>query len=149
LKPADSIPLPEFAHVPGKTPRHDDAAFAAFHESVCASMGLAEIEASLAWRAGWVFVENEYFWEAHEVLEPVWMALPEGSAEKQFVQAVIQLANAELKARMGKPRAVLRLCGIVATLLESAARDQVMGLPRSALTRRVDALRRRHGQVVS
>ena len=44
------------------------------------------------------------------MLEAVWMQCPVGSSEREMTQALIQLANARLKQRMGKPRAVLRLC---------------------------------------
>ena len=46
------------------------------------------------------------------------MAAPEPSAERDMVQAVIQLANARLKLRMDRPKAAARLCGIVAGLLD-------------------------------
>ena len=144
MKPAEPIPLPGFAHVPGKTPRHDAAVFGMFHDSVRPGMGLDELERSLAWRAGWVFLEQGYFWEAHEVLEPVWMALPEGSEERDFVQGVIQLANAELKARMGRPKAVLRLCDIAQGLLNRSAQGCVMGLSRAVLIDRIERLRAAH-----
>lgn len=65
-------------------------------------------------------METGYFWEAHEVWEPVWMALPAGAAERALAQATIQLANASLKARMGRPRAVSRLCDIAQALLDGA-----------------------------
>ena len=49
------------------------------------------------------------FWEAHEVIEPVWIALSriEKRCSGKLAQAVIQLANAELKKRMQRPTAVI------------------------------------------
>ena len=113
--------------------------FAAFHDSVREGMDARELSATLAWRAGWQFVRAGYFWEAHEVLEPVWMALPPNSAERRFVQGVIQAANAALKLEMGRPRAALRLCGIADDwLAETGGAERIMGLAvsdvRKALT---------------
>lgn len=125
---AEAICLPPFAYVPGHTARHDEATFAPFHDSVTAGMCPDQLAQTLAWRAAWVFLEAGFFWEAHEVLEPVWMTLPDGSVEKRFVQGIIQLANAELKRRMGKPNAVRRLCDISRDLFAGISEDQhIMG----------------------
>ena len=128
MKPPEPIPLPPFAYVPGQGPRHAEGAFDALTAGVRAPMTAAELAETKAWAAGWKYLEAGYFWEAHEVLEPVWMALPEPSRERSFVQAVIQTANAALKQRMGRPGAVARLCGMVRDLLAgSDARTVIMG----------------------
>ena len=106
-------PLPGHAYLPGQTPRHPEGAFEWLRESARAGMSADALARSEAFRAGLVYLEKGYFWEAHEVLEPVWMALPQGSAERHLLQALIQLANARLKARMGRPRAVARLGAMV------------------------------------
>ena len=107
--------LPSHAYVPGQTARHDPAFFAGFHDSVQAGMTWDELSQTIAWRGGWFFFENGYHWEAHEVLEPVWMATAPNSAERHLVQALIQTANAALKQRMGRPNAVRKLCDIAET----------------------------------
>ena len=48
------------------------------------------------------------------------MAAPQNSPEKTLVQAVIQRANAELKLRMGQPRAAARLFAISQRLCAEA-----------------------------
>ena len=83
-------------------------------------MTSAALAASDAWCAGWQFLRQGYFWEAHELLEPVWTALAPNSRERAFAQGAIQLANAALKARMGRPRAVLRLCDLAERHLVAA-----------------------------
>ena len=112
--------------MPGTNARHPERAFDAFHDSVREGMGPDDLRETLAWRAGWHFVEQGYFWEAHEVLEPVWMALPQG-AERSCVQGVIQVANAALKLRMSRPKAARRLCDIAAGHLDGLP-SEVMGL---------------------
>lgn len=134
MKPPNPIPLPEFAHVPGTNARHPERAFDAFHYSVREGMGPDDLRDTLAWRAGWHFVEQGYFWEAHEVLEPVWMALPQGGAERAFVQGLIQVANAALKLRMNRPKAARRLCDIAAGHLD--------GLPAEIMGLRIETVQR-------
>ncbi len=104
----EPIRLPPYAHIPGVNARHDHEQF----ESICQSVegvALAELPATSAWKHGLAYMEREYFWEAHEVLEPVWMACPPNSAEKLFVQSLIQQANAGLKRKMGREQAAERL----------------------------------------
>ena len=80
---------------------------------------LAQCRAAVAGRA---FIEAGYFWEAHEVLEAVWLACPPNSAEQVCVRGVIQLANARLKEQMGHPRAAARLMVMARELLADARR---------------------------
>lgn len=125
------ISLPPHAHQPGRNPRHGEEVFTAAHASVRPGMDLAALEASLAWRSGWHFILHGYFWEAHEVLEPVWLALPPNAPERRFVQGLIQTANAALKLAMGQPRAALRIVDIAEALLaECASHPALLGLPR-------------------
>ena len=110
----NDIPTPPHAYVPGQNARHPEDWF----DGVKADVGGGlPIEQTQAWRAGMFYLEQGYFWECHEVLEAVWMVLPNPSTERNMTQALIQLANARLKVVMGKPRATLRLCAIVQDLL--------------------------------
>jgi len=104
------IALPDYAYVPGQTPRHGEDVFTHYHNSVRPDTALKELPSTLAWRAGLLFFEQGFFWEAHEVLEPVWMDTPRDSSEHQLVQGIIQLANAALKLKMSRPKAAARLC---------------------------------------
>jgi len=44
-----------------------------------------------------------YFWESHEAFEALWHAAGSASLEKQFFQAIIQIAASNLKFFMGAP----------------------------------------------
>lgn len=44
-----------------------------------------------------------YWWEAHEAWESLWRALPRESVQGRFIQALIQVAAACLKAEAGEP----------------------------------------------
>lgn len=126
--PSEAWVLPDHAYVPGETPRHPEGAFDALRDTARPGMPVAGLIASPAWRAGLRFDAAGFHWEAHEVMEPVWLALPPNSAERRIVQAAIQLANARLKLRMGRPAAALRLADIVAGLVGVGDRDLAEGM---------------------
>lgn len=115
-----SAPLPPFAHIPGANSRHAEGTFAALRATARPGMTEADLAASAAFRAGLAYLHAGFFWESHEVLEPVWMALPPNSPARQVAQALIQLANARLKDRMGRPRAAARLRALAAGHLSEA-----------------------------
>ncbi|MDO5528554.1 MAG: DUF309 domain-containing protein [Paracoccus sp. (in: a-proteobacteria)] len=107
---------PPHAYRPGQTPRHPEGAFDALRAT--AEDGLS----SKAYHLGLDWLEQGYFWEAHELLEPVWMAAPPNSAERLMLRGLIQLANARLKAAMGRKAASDRLMLIAARDLTEAER---------------------------
>lgn len=132
--------FPEYPYVPGRTPRHPEGWFDAIRDTVRPGASVSELANSPAWAAGLAYLEDGFFWEAHEVLEPIWMALPHGSREREMVQALIQLANACLKREMGRPRAVLRLCRMVARHLDRVGPCAVMGQAPDDLREAIQAL---------
>ncbi|SFL68662.1 DUF309 domain-containing protein [Shimia aestuarii] len=105
---------PPHAYVPGQTPRHADGLFDRF------GFDIDDIKGSDRWGLALAFIRDGYFWEAHELLEPIWIALPEESAERRIVQGLIQMANAGLKRRMKRDKAVARLEAIAQDLLAGA-----------------------------
>ena len=134
--------LPPYAYVPGRTPRHPEGLFDAVRDSV-QGVPVERLDQTRAWRTGLRWIEAGYYWEAHEVLEPVWMAAPPNAPERHLAQAAIQCANARLKRLMGRPRAAERLDRMVRAHLDEAAlsgRARVMGLtPEEARIRFRDA----------
>lgn len=95
---------PPHAYQPGRTARHPEDLFDAIKADTS-----GPAEATEAWTFGLLFLRDGYFWEAHEVLEPLWLAAAPNSAEREFLRGVIQLANAGLKRRMGREGAATRL----------------------------------------
>ena len=132
--------LPEHAYVPGLTARHAEGCF----ESICATaqkgMHPEQLAQSEAFCKGLYFLRCGYFWEAHELFEPVWMALEEGSDERRLLQALIQLANAQLKLKMQRPKAAKRLCIMVRGLLAKLTGARVMGQEISQIVARLEAV---------
>lgn len=109
----------------------------------------ATASSNSAWLYGLDLAETGYFWEAHEVLEAVWLNAPPNSPERKQVQAVIQLANAALKSSMGRPNAAQRLCAMARALSAEAAGAGlgqepagVMGLNSTDLNQAIDHIER-------
>jgi len=119
--------LPEHAYVPGQTPRHTEGRFAPICATARQHMSPAQLAQSEAFCTGLYYFRSGYFWEAHELFEPVWMALEEGSDDRRFLQALIQLANAQLKIKMQRPKAAKRLCMMVRDLLTTLTATRLMG----------------------
>ena len=123
------IPKPPHAYIPGQTPRHPEDWFDPIKDGVREARTAAELAQTKAFRAGLAYLEAGYFWECHEVLEAVWMQTGQDTAEREMVQALIQLANARLKLRMDRPRAVARLCDMVEAHLDRLPPDDaVLGI---------------------
>jgi predicted metal-dependent hydrolase len=62
-----------------------------------------------------------FFWEAHEIWEAVWKAAPMNGRDRLALRALIQIANAALKQRQGRPRAAARLTEEARALLSELA----------------------------
>lgn len=143
-KPSD-IPgdaVPPHAYVPGQTERHQEGWFDQIRDTAQSSMSAKDLAASKAFQTGLAYIGGGYFWEAHEVLEPVWLALPVRTPERQVVQALIQYANARLKLGMDRPKAAIRLCGIVRSILEALPVGLIMGVDPVTFQCEVDSLER-------
>lgn len=125
--------LPPSPYLPGRAARPDAAAFDALKTGLHPGLSIAELAASDAFGAGRAAFARGYFWEAHELWEAVWICLPPASAERHLLRGLIQLANAGLKARMGRSGAAARISALADRALREAflhRRDPVMGLPR-------------------
>lgn len=133
--------LPSHAHIPGRNARHPPNAFEDVKAATPAETIAAEAPRNPAWRFGLTLLARGYFWECHEVLEPVWLNAAPNSRERAAVRAVIQLANAALKVEMERPTAAARLCDMASALFHEAG-DGAMGLDLAGALRAVDAARR-------
>lgn len=114
-------PLPKIPHVPGSGTVPDGDLLAQLKANVPARVTDANWREVAAYRNGLALYRAGYFWEAHEVWEPVWMATAPGSRTRSLVQGLIQLANACLKLAMGRPRAARRLLDLAEGHVHEAA----------------------------
>lgn len=133
-------PLPSHAYVPGINDRHAENAFDEIRHTAIEGYDANQLAQCKAFQAGLLFFHHGYYWEAHEVLEPVWMALPADSTEKKFVQGLIQLANGRLKLKMGRHKAALRLVAKARALMPLDTTIAVMTLEVQEVHCWIDAL---------
>jgi len=108
-----NLPMPRWAYVPGESADGEadrDTLWQA--KALVPSQFRGFVPARHpALRYGIALNDVGYFWESHEVLEAVWAAVPQGGRERILLRACIQIANANLKLRMNKPHAAVRLFG--------------------------------------
>lgn len=110
---------PSHPYVPGRGRRHEEGIFD-FIKAGVNQCCVDELPDTAAWQYAIAFHNEGYYWEAHEILETVWMACPPNSAEKIYVQGLIQRANAALKESMGQLRAALKISREADLLIEEA-----------------------------
>ena len=128
---AVSLPMPRWAYLPGET-----ADAAADHDTLWQAKALVPSRfrdyvpaRHPALRYGISLNDAGYFWESQEVLEAVWAAAPQGGRERILLRACIQIGNANVRLRMQKPHAAVRLLGEALQGLDalSARRAAVAG----------------------
>ena len=107
----DTMPLPPHRHLPGRNARPNASFFGAIKAATPAATTSRTGADNQAWRYGIRLFNTGFYWEAHEVLEPVWLNAAPNSRERHLVQAVIHLANGMLKEAMGSPNARRRIAG--------------------------------------
>lgn len=131
----EAWPLPDEPYVPSLTPRPEAGRVFEISEAAPETTDPERWFEHEAWLSGFRLYRHGYFWETHEVWEPVWIGARPNSAERAMVQGLIQVANACLKLKMGRPRAAVRLVAIAGRCLDEAAigsQSVVMGLDLAA-----------------
>jgi hypothetical protein len=115
MPPANAVNLamPQWAYVPGETAEAE-----ADHGTLAKARALVPSRfrdfvpaRHPALRYAFALNAAGYFWESQEMLEAVWAAAPQGGRERILLRACIQIANANLRLRMGKPHAAARFFG--------------------------------------
>ena len=127
------LDLPPQPHFPGRNARPDDSVFAPLKATLVGCETPDALQQSAVFAAGFEAFHAGYFWEAHELWEPVWLQLPPASRERHVLQGLIQLANAALKRRMGLGAASDRILLRADTALEAGfagTTNPVMGISR-------------------
>lgn len=115
IPPSGAVPLalPRWAYVPGESAEAEADHDTLWHAKALVPSRFAGFVPARhpALRYGIALNDSGYFWEAQEILEAVWAAAPQGGRERILLRACIQIANANLRLRMGKPHAAARLLG--------------------------------------
>ena len=123
---AETLELPSHKHVPGRNERHPEG----FLDPIINLAHEVTVSDTAATNIGWLYglrlLKEGYYWEAHEVLEAVWIRATPNSREKYLVQAVIHVANAAIKDRMEMPKAAIRLAALAEECVAQAYKNQEM-----------------------
>jgi hypothetical protein len=108
--PAPQLPLPQWAYVPGEMDEADADHDTLWQAKVLVPSRFRDYVPARhpALRYGLALNDRGYFWEAQEILEAVWAAAPQGGRERILLRACIQIANANLRLRIGKLTAAVR-----------------------------------------
>lgn len=131
---AANLPLPEHAHLPGINGRSEDEVLEQAKELALPQTRSLEWRENATWLYGIRLIREGFYWEAHEVLETVWMNAAPNSREKALVQALIHGANARLKQRLGRSNAAARLVALSEEACERTYENDdapVLGLSRA------------------
>ncbi len=107
------LPWPQWAYVPGEAAEADaDYETLGQVKALVPSAFRGYVPARHpALRYGLLLNDRGYFWEAHEILETVWAAAPQGGRERILLRACIHVANANLRLRMQRSHSAGRLFG--------------------------------------
>jgi hypothetical protein len=117
-------PFPPYAYVPGETPhpRRDLGG-----HSYGAEFEIPEPPDPAGWRAcrdylyGIDLFNHGFYWEAHEAWEGLWVACGRHGPTATYLQALIGLAAAGLKARSGSARGMRANANKAVCLFRSVA----------------------------
>lgn len=118
---AEPLALPRWAYVPGVGTQADRVALDRVKALVPARFDSCVPAAHAAVVYGLRLNNEGFFWEAHEILEAVWKVAPKGGLDRLCLRGCIQIANANLKLKMGRLPAVKRLIADAATELAELA----------------------------
>ena len=115
---AAEMPMPRWAHVPGRTDGADHARLAPVKALITGSFTAGVPAEHPALRYGLALNDAGFFWECHEILEAVWAAAPQGGRDRLLLRACIQITNANLKQAMQRGAAAARLRDEAIALLD-------------------------------
>jgi len=138
------LPLPARAHVPGCNPRNEDEWLHELASRAETGINCHSASTSMCWRYGLRLFNHGFYWETHELLEPLWQRAAANSRERFLIRAGIQLANAALKHRQGLGRATDRLLGLCEQDLQRAYGREtsvLMGLAEAQIRAAIARLR--------
>ncbi len=134
-------PFPPYAFVPGRTPhptRDPDGHSFGMQPDAPASFDAEAGAGNQDFLYAIDLINHDYWWEAHEALEGLWIAAGRRTPAGQFLQGLIQIAVAMLKRHQGMTDAAQRLADAGMARLRGVP-DGFMGVDRHDVVARVRA----------
>jgi hypothetical protein len=112
------LPLPTVRYVPDQSPRAVRDEVRAFLDRVLGDQEASGVRAAQRrFRYGWRLFSAGFFWEAHEVWEPLWRRAAPGSGDEAVLHGLLVASAAALRAEVGKRDAASRLAKRALTYL--------------------------------
>ena len=68
--------LPPHAYIPGQTQRHHEAQFDEIISSIPSVIDFETLQTLSAFHTALNYMQHGFHWEAHEILEAIWMNTP-------------------------------------------------------------------------
>ncbi len=146
-----TLALPAYRHLPGINQRPAENflnAIATFNDPPVSD---ATAATHLGWQYGLRLINQAYYWEAHEVLEPVWWQAAANSPARHLVQTTIHLTNGALKIRLGRVAAAHRLASMARQGCErafTANPAHLLGLTKAQLIAAADSITNNESAIV-
>jgi iron complex transport system substrate-binding protein len=103
------LPFPPYTFVPGKTPhpRSDPAGHSfGFPVEIPTALDPAHWQDSPTYRHALDLFDHQFYWEAHEQFEALWLAAGRSGQTADFLKALIKLSAAGVKHLEGSPAGV-------------------------------------------
>lgn len=107
--------LPHYAYLPGKNAKAQHGHLPEFNPN-----HHLELKDNPAYLYAIDLFNEQFYWEVHEILEPIWLSL-EAGPKKDALQGIIILAAAKLKIILDQPEVATRLFQRSLSLLSPAA----------------------------
>ena len=112
--------LPATRHLPGRNGRPASGPVLAAATAAPQPTDPGNWAGNAVYLYGFDLLAGGFFWEAHEVWEPVWQGCAPNSRERALLQGLIQSANAGLKLTMDRRAAGQRLIAFAADCFAAA-----------------------------
>jgi hypothetical protein len=144
---APELPFPPYTYVPGKTPhpKSDPAG----HAYGLAGVPPAPVDPGRWWESraylhGLDLFNGQFYWEAHEQFEGLWLAVGRQGPVAVFLKSLIKLAAAGVKNLARQPQGVnshaRRATELLRGLAQSSVESTFLGLSLPALLRLAEAV---------
>ncbi len=116
-----SLPLPRCRYVPDVSSPGQRRFIRQFLSEILPA-GRTEEAERVRFYYGADLFDVGFYWEAHEVWEPLWLASPSRSGERAFLHGLLLATAALLRAEVGKKTAAQRLALRAEAKLQEAMR---------------------------
>jgi hypothetical protein len=143
---APDQPFPPYTFVPGRAPHpKSDPAGHSFgiEAGAVAPLDPQRWRESKAYLYGLDLFNAQFFWEAHEQLEGLWLACGRRGMVADFLKGLIKLAAAGVKHLQGRPDGVRSHASRAAELWRGVEMEVFLGLRLADLVRLADEVRDR------